>query len=210
MKEQILKALRIKYANLGLGDRSFNGVADYLATIITDEANIENGISGVEGMLKSFQGEADSIRTKKSELERRLAELENKATEGQPKQETQTDPILSKLQEFLNPIMEKVAALETKTVNQTYAQMAEQRLKDKVVKEFYTPFLSDKTFTSESDVDSFTSQIESAYKVAQQSKANEALGRMGQPGRGNENPHKEEASQAEIAKMAAAMGLKTN
>lgn len=186
-----MQALRTKYANLGLTEKTFGGVADYLSATTTDE-NIETAISGVEPMLKAMQGEADSIRTRKSELEKKLAELEARAKEGQPKQEPQTDPILSKLEEYLTPIiesnklaMQEISALKSQTVHKTYAEMAEQRLKDKVVKEFYTPFLSEKTFTSEADVESFASQMESVYKVAQQSKANEALGAMGQPGRGN-------------------------
>lgn len=212
MKEQILKALREKYANLGLGEKVLNSTADFLAGVATQET-IGTVVAGAETMLKAAQGEADSIRTKKSELEKRLVELEARAKEVQPsiqtKEEPQIDPIVSKLQELIAPIMEKVNAIETKTVNKTYAEMAEQRLKDKMVKEFYSPFLAEKTFTSEADVESFTNQIESVYKVAQQAKANEALGSMGQPGRGNTNPNKDEASQNEIEKMAAAMGLKT-
>jgi len=59
MKAKILQALKTKFKDLGFGEKAFEGVADYLATTVTDEANIETAISGVEPMLKSFQGEVD-------------------------------------------------------------------------------------------------------------------------------------------------------
>lgn len=59
MKEKILVALKTKYKNLGFGDKAFEGVADYLTTTITEETNIETGVSGVEILLKSFQGDID-------------------------------------------------------------------------------------------------------------------------------------------------------
>lgn len=59
MKERILAALKIKFKNLGFTDKAFEGVADYLATTVTEEAQIETAISGVDGLLKAFQGDVD-------------------------------------------------------------------------------------------------------------------------------------------------------
>ena len=55
MKDLILKVLKTKYKNLGFSEKAFEGVADYLAKTVTDEANIETAIDGVEGILKIFQ-----------------------------------------------------------------------------------------------------------------------------------------------------------
>lgn len=60
MKEKILIALKAKYAKLPFGKKAFEGVADYLEAIVTDEADIDTHVSGVESLLKSFQGDIDS------------------------------------------------------------------------------------------------------------------------------------------------------
>jgi hypothetical protein len=59
MKEKIVAALKTKYKNLGFGDKAFDGVADYLSKTVTEESAIETAISGVETLLKSFQGDID-------------------------------------------------------------------------------------------------------------------------------------------------------
>lgn len=66
MKEKILNALKTKYANLGLGDKAFDGVASFLEKTITKEEEIEGVITREDTatLLKSIQGETDSLRTK--------------------------------------------------------------------------------------------------------------------------------------------------
>lgn len=81
MKQKILALLKNKYKNLGFSEKAYDGVAGYLEPSIKEEADIETAIAGVEGLLKVFQGEADSIRTAKSTAEKRLAELEAKVKE---------------------------------------------------------------------------------------------------------------------------------
>ena len=63
MKEQILTALKTKYANLGLSDQVLNSVSELLATSVTEESAIEGAVSGVESLLKAVQGDNDRIRT---------------------------------------------------------------------------------------------------------------------------------------------------
>lgn len=66
MKEKILNALKTKYANLGLGDKAFDGVASFLEKTITKEEEIDGVIASEDTatLLKSIQGETDSLRTK--------------------------------------------------------------------------------------------------------------------------------------------------
>lgn len=78
MKEKILVALKTKYKTFGFGDKAFDGVADYLSKTVTEESQIETAISGVEGLLKSFQGDIDTVRTAKSGLQKELDELKKK------------------------------------------------------------------------------------------------------------------------------------
>lgn len=63
MKEQILSALKQKYANLGLSDQVLSSVSEMLANSVTEESAIEGAISGVEPLLKAVQGDNDRIRT---------------------------------------------------------------------------------------------------------------------------------------------------
>lgn len=63
MKEQILTALKQKYANLGLSDQVLNSVSEMLANSVKEDSEIEGAISGVEGILKAFQSDTDKIRT---------------------------------------------------------------------------------------------------------------------------------------------------
>lgn len=78
MKEKILVALKTKYKTFGFGDKTFDGVADYLSKTVTEESQIETAISGVEGLLKSFQGDIDTVRNAKSGLQKELDELKKK------------------------------------------------------------------------------------------------------------------------------------
>lgn len=65
MKQKILEALKTRYAKLGFGHKAFDGVADYLSKTVEKEEDIETAISGVEGLLKAFQSDADKTRTEK-------------------------------------------------------------------------------------------------------------------------------------------------
>jgi len=67
MKNKIKAALQQgQYKNLGLDEKAFEGVAAYLATSITDEAEIETKVNSdeVKALLKSFQSVADAARAK--------------------------------------------------------------------------------------------------------------------------------------------------
>ncbi|MGL5913348.1 MAG: hypothetical protein ACRCZB_04220 [Bacteroidales bacterium] len=84
MLQKIKDALKNKYANLGFGEKAFEGVANYLSTSTTEESQIESSIQGLEVLLKGFQGETDKLRTEKSAAEKKLLELEQKANGGEP------------------------------------------------------------------------------------------------------------------------------
>jgi len=94
MKELLLKALKNKYKNLGLGEKAFDGVATFLSTSVKEEKDIETAVSGVEGLLKSFQSDSDKTRSEKAAAEKRLAEIEEKLKglngEKEPKKQPET------------------------------------------------------------------------------------------------------------------------
>mgnify|MGYP001168671458 CR=1 FL=1 len=100
MKQKILNALKTKYKTFGFGDKAFDGVADYLSKTVTEEAQIETAIGGVEGLLKAFQGEVDVVRNEKSGLQKELEALKA----NQPKEEP-TPPNQEQTPECVNTLL---------------------------------------------------------------------------------------------------------
>lgn len=92
MKGKILVALKTKYKTFGFGDKAFDGVADYLSKTVTEESQIETAISGVEGLLKAFQGDIDTVRNEKSGLQKQLDELKNKIENPNPNPNSNPKP----------------------------------------------------------------------------------------------------------------------
>lgn len=138
MKEKILSALKTKYSNLGFGEKAFSGVADYLSTTITEEAQIETAISGVENLLKAFQGDIDRVRTEKSELQKQIDELKAKQDNGgnpdkkdEPKPDDLKAWLESTLAEKLTPIQTELQAYKQKeatTARQSFITDEAKRL----------------------------------------------------------------------------------
>lgn len=122
MREKILVALKTKYKTFGFGDKAFDGVADYLAKTVTEESQIETAISGVEGLLKAFQGDIDVVRNEKSGLQRQLDDLK-KQIENPGQQQPNSPDIAKLIAEGIKPLSDKIAAFEQK---QAEAQRNEQ------------------------------------------------------------------------------------
>jgi len=84
MKIKILQALKTRYANLGFGDKAFDGVADFLSKTVTKEEDIETATAGVELLLKAFQGDIDKVRTELTQKNKELEELKKKPEPQKP------------------------------------------------------------------------------------------------------------------------------
>ena len=97
MKAKILNALKTKYANLGLGDKAFDGVASFLEKTITKEEEIEGVITREDTatLLKSIQGETDSLRTKHAQAVKDFEDYKKLHPDTKPdpkKDEVKDDP----------------------------------------------------------------------------------------------------------------------
>lgn len=92
MKQKILSALKNKYAHLGLSREALDGVASVLEKTIKSDEEIETAVSGVEGMLKVFQSEADRERTNYNALKAAKEEIEKKLKEATPSTPPEEDP----------------------------------------------------------------------------------------------------------------------
>src|SRR5690554_5918710 len=83
MKDKIFAALKNKFKDLGFSDKAFDGVAAFLATTIKEEADIDNSLEGVDGLLKSLQGDIDS-RVAKYKVDAEKWRAERKKNKDNP------------------------------------------------------------------------------------------------------------------------------
>lgn len=168
MKEKILVALKTKYKTFGFGDKAFDGVADYLSKTVTEESQIETAISGVEGLLKAFQGDIDTVRNEKSGLQKQLDELKTKIENPNPnpKPEDKTGDLTKIIAETVSaavkPLSDKLAQFETE---KSQATRQEQILAK--AKEYGIPETLAKRYSIPDDAD-----LDTYFKDAKQELAN--------------------------------------
>lgn len=137
MKGKILVALKTKYKTFGFGDKAFDGVADYLSKTVTEESQIETAISRVEGLLKAFQGDIDTVRNEKSGLQKQLDELktkiENPNPNPDPKPEDKADMatiIANAVSAAVKPLSGKLAQFETEKSQATRQEQVMAKAKE--------------------------------------------------------------------------------
>ena len=128
MKGKILVALKTKYKTFGFGDKAFDGVADYLSKTVTEESQIETAISGVEGLLKAFQGDIDTVRNEKSGLQKQLDELKTKIENPNPnpKPEEKKDDVPAWAQALIDSNKSLLAEVSTLKQEKLQATRQEQ------------------------------------------------------------------------------------
>ena len=173
MKEKILVALKTKYKTFGFGDKAFDGVADYLSKTVTEESQIETAISGVEGLLKSFQGDIDTVRNAKSGLQKELDELKKKIENADKDKDKDKDKDVPAWAQALidsnKSLSEKLSAYEAeKAQAQRNSQISE------VAKKYGIPefMLKDRNIPENTDLDTYFKDMKqdmsnSGFKFAQ-------------------------------------------
>lgn len=162
MKEKILVALKTKYKTFGFGDKAFDGVADYLFKTVTEESQIETAISGVEGLLKAFQGDIDTVRNEKSGLQKQLDELKNKietttTTTATQAQTTEQQPDMAKIiadavSAAVKPLSDKLTQFETEKQQATRQEQVLAKAKEYGIPE---EFANDFKIADDADLDSY-------------------------------------------------------
>lgn len=167
MKEKILVALKTKYKTFGFGDKAFDGVADYLSKTVAEESQIETAISGVEGLLKAFQGDIDTVRNEKSGLQKQLDELKTKIENPNPnpKPEDKADMatiIANAVSAAVKPLSDKLAQFE---MEKSQATRQEQIMAK--AKEYGIPETFAKRYAIPDDAD-----LDTYFKDAKQELAN--------------------------------------
>lgn len=133
MKTKILNALKTEYATMGLGDKAFDGVASFLVKTVTEESMIDAAIKAddVKALLKSFQGESDSLRNRNSQLQKdfdayKAAHPDNGG--GSDKNEPATDPKQDEFEKRLAEMERKYKEAEAKAAAATSFNNIKARL----------------------------------------------------------------------------------
>lgn len=168
MKEKILVALKTKYKTFGFGDKAFDGVADYLSKTVTDESQIETAIGGVEGLLKAFQGDIDTVRNEKSGLQKQLDELKTKIensnpnTEPEDKKDDMETIIANAVSAAVKPLSDKLTQLETEKLQATRQEQILAK-----AKEYSIPEILAKRYSIPDDAD-----LDTYFKDVKQELAN--------------------------------------
>lgn len=128
MRDKIIAALKTTYANLGLSDKAFGGVASILEKTVTNEEGIAAAVAAPEISLlvKAIQGETDSLRNKNVQIAKELEELKKQTPE----------PTELKDPDVNTKLAERITALENTLLENDKKAKREARLasiKEKLV-----------------------------------------------------------------------------
>src|SRR5690606_33914769 len=207
MKEQILKALKIKFSNLGFGDKAFEGVAAYLATTVTEEDKIETAIGGVEPLLKSFQGDADKrvndaiAKEKKEKSTDKGDESKKDKQENKSSDDGKSDDVpawAKSLIEQNKTLQEKIQGIESVKTLESRKSVLEKKLEglpEKVKTKFVKDF-NRMSFSNDDEFNTFLTETESDIAEIKQDISNHNVKAFGKPilagGKTEKEPPKEE------------------
>jgi len=187
MKEKILQALKTKFKSLGFGDKAFDGVATFLAITVTEETAIETAISGVEPLLKSFQGDADKRVTDaiaKAKAEKDQDKVDDPEKKKDTKNEGDEPPTWAKalidsnkkLEAELNTMKSGKTFETRKQTLEAKLENAQPKFKEKILKDF-----GRMNFEKDEDFDSYLTETETDLAEFNQDVANTGLGANRKP-----------------------------
>jgi len=157
MKQKLLEALKTKYKNLGFGEKAFDGVAEFLSKTVTEESQIETAVGGVDGLLKSFQGDVDVVRAEKSELQKQLEAL-TKKPEDKPVDDT---PAWAKsILESNKTLADKVSTFEAEKLRQERGVLIASKAKEFGIPESIASKLN---LAEDADIDAYMQDLKQDF-----------------------------------------------
>lgn len=180
MKTKILQQLKQRYSNLGVSDKAFDGVADFLSKTITEEERIAESVAGAEAFLKAYQSDVDKERTSASALRKELEALK-KETQPKPTDPKPNDNQGNEPTEREKALLERMDALQSQLGQLIGQRSHEGKLaqitallgEKKIPESFYTMALSGRTFGEDTNVGELVATIEQGYTKFQDESAND-------------------------------------
>ena len=193
MKTKILQELKQRYSNLGVSDKAFDGVADFLSKTITEEERIPEVVGNAESFLKAYQSDVDKERTSVSKLRKEL-EGYKKEQEPKPNDPKPNDNQGNEPSEREKQMMQQLEAQQKQIeliLGQRFhegklAQITALLGEKKIPESFYSMALNGRTFNNETDVDSLVSAIEQGYTKFRDESANDRFSGGGKPEAGGQ------------------------
>lgn len=188
MKTKILQQLKQRYSNLGVGEKAFDGVADFLSKTITEEERIAESVAGAESFLKAYQSDVDKERTSASALRKELEALK-KETQPKPTDPKPNDNQGNEPTEREKALLERMDALQSQLGQLIGQRSHEGKLaqitallgEKKIPESFYTMALSGRTFGEDTNVGELVATIEQGYTKFQDESANNRFAGGGKP-----------------------------
>ena len=188
MKTKILQQLKQRYSNLGVSDKAFDGVAEFLSKTITEEERIAESVAGAEAFLKAYQSDVDKERTSASTLRKELEALK-KETQPKPTDPKPNDNQGNEPTEREKALLERMDALQSQLSQLVGQRSHEGKLaqitallgEKNIPESFYTMALSGRTFGEDTNVGELVANIEQGYTKFQDESANSRFGGAGKP-----------------------------
>lgn len=193
MKTKILQELKQRYSNLGVSEKAFDGVADFLSKTITEEERIPEVVGNAESFLKAYQSDVDKERTSVSKLRKELEgykkEQEPKPNDPKPNdnqggEATEREKEMMRLLEAQQKQIDII--LGQRSHEGKMAQITALLGEKKIPESFYSMALNGRTFNNETDVDSLVSAIEQGYTKFRDESANDRFSGGGKPEAGGQ------------------------
>ena len=208
MKVKIATALKTKYANLGLSQTAFDGVAAILEKTITDENAIESTISEeyVAGLLKGLQRDFDKLRNEKATAVKDLDDYKKAHPTSTTQEPDQNDEISRKIAALEAKQLEyetKIRATEAQARRQGILESLSSKMKENGCDNDFIRNMTLKGITI-GDSDTADSLLET-YKAEYNKNFKEAYGDGIVPPAGNGKPaeYKSGGYASEVARLRA-------
>lgn len=194
MKTKILQQLKQRYSNLGVSDKAFDGVAEFLSKTITEEERIAESVAGAEAFLKAYQSDVDKERTSASTLRKELEALK-KETQPKPTDPKPSDNQGNEPTEREKQMMQQLEAqqkqieliLGQRSHEGKLAQITALLGEKNIPESFYTMALSGRTFGEDTNVGELVANIEQGYTKFQDESANDRFKGGGKPEAGEQS-----------------------
>jgi hypothetical protein len=169
VKEKILESLKTKFKNLGFTEKTFDGVASYLAQTITEDTQLETGISGVESLMKAFQSDidkrvTDAVAKAKAEATKPIEVIPPKV---EPKPEDEVPA-------WAKGILARLEGYEKRETQASLISKIKTKLAEKKIPESYYRGRS-LAVEKEADIDNIVSQIEEDHTAYRQDLVNSGV-----------------------------------
>lgn len=196
LKPKIFAQLKVTYS--GVADEVLNGIADYLQGQITEEAEIEKGVTNVSGLVdvmkKEYDRRVSALVSENTKLKADAETAKEKEAKKEPeekkdtKKSDDTPAWAQALLESNQKLQDKVLAMESNQVVKVQQEKAISLLKSKEIPDtFFKKIVAGKIFKDDSELSDFVTEVETDWTAFQQEMSDKGLTSIPKPTMGKPN-----------------------